>query len=155
VPKSRFTDDQIAEALDKCGGIQAAAANALEQASGIECSRRIVNNRVLKSKRLRQVITDAEERTLDIAESKLIENIQAGETNAIRFYLETKGKHRGYCRRVESTGRAGAPLNAGVPHVVILPDNGRGAEPAWNRGLEGGRLPGPRISPFAGGAAGA
>jgi hypothetical protein len=32
VPKSRFTDDQIAEALLKCGDIQAAAAIALEQA---------------------------------------------------------------------------------------------------------------------------
>ena len=41
------------------------------------------------------------ESVIDLAESKLIENIQANDNTAILFYLKTKGKKRGYVERSE------------------------------------------------------
>jgi hypothetical protein len=38
---------------------------------------------------------------LDLAESKLIENINKNDDTAIIFYLKTKGKNRGYIERQE------------------------------------------------------
>ena len=58
---------------------------------------------------------DAEsESVIDLAESKLMENIQANDNTAILFYLKTKGKKRGYIERNEiehsSNGTIGMPV---------------------------------------------
>ena len=57
------------------------------------------------------LIKEEEESTLDLAESKLIENIKSNDNTAIIFYLKTRGKHRGYIERTEVTGRDGGSLN--------------------------------------------
>lgn len=41
------------------------------------------------------------ESMVDVAESKLFENIKDNDNTAIIFYLKTKGKHRGYIERSE------------------------------------------------------
>ena len=50
------------------------------------------------------------ESMVDVAESKLFENIKDNDNTAIIYYLKTKGKHRGYIERSEFTGVGGSPL---------------------------------------------
>lgn len=62
---------------------------------------------------------EACEMALDQAEGALMRNIQAGDTKAIKFYLQCKGKSRGYDPRQE------IDLNATVirPRVVFDDEN--------------------------------
>ena len=50
-----------------------------------------------------------EERFLDFVESKLVEKIQEGDGQSIRWTLDRKGKSRGYVQRQEITGVEGMP----------------------------------------------
>ena len=59
---------------------------------------------------VRQAITEAKERMLDFAESKLWEKIRDGDNTMIIFFLKTQGKARGYIERAEFTGANGTPL---------------------------------------------
>lgn len=58
---------------------------------------------VSRHQRLKDACDRARERTLDLAESKLVERIHDGDTNAIKFMLETLGKNRGFTRKAEGT----------------------------------------------------
>ena len=56
---------------------------------------------------LKEVLSDAREDALDLAESKLMEAIRNGNLTAIIFFLKTRGKSRGYSERgdlVRATG---------------------------------------------------
>ena len=67
---------------------------------------------------------EACETALDLAEGALMRNIQAGDTKAIRFYLQCKGKSRGYDLRQE------IDLNATVtrPKVVFEDEDGNAVQ---------------------------
>lgn len=52
----------------------------------------------------------------DFAESMLMRLIRDGDSSAVRFYLSTKGRDRGYGDRVEVTGAEGKDL---VPNISI------------------------------------
>lgn len=41
-------------------------------------------------------VKEIEQKTLDIVEAKLLDEINKGNMNAIQFYLKTKGRNRGY-----------------------------------------------------------
>lgn len=58
----------------------------------------------------RSEVASCEEALLDLAESKLLENIKKGGTPELIFYLKTKGKKRGYVERQEITGSEGKKL---------------------------------------------
>lgn len=58
----------------------------------------------------RNEVIACEEALLDLAESKLMENINKGATPELIFYLKTKGKKRGYVERQEITGSEGKKL---------------------------------------------
>jgi hypothetical protein len=62
-------------------------------------------------KAVKEAVKQSHENGLDLAESKLIEKINGGETTPILFYLKTKGRNRGYIERNELTGLNGAALN--------------------------------------------
>lgn len=49
---------------------------------------------------VRRALEDARERTLDLAEAKLIQQINDGNMTAIIFYLKTQGKKRGYIEHI-------------------------------------------------------
>lgn len=59
-----------------------------------------------------QAIADADEAELDFGESKLKERMQKGDIQAIKFFLETKGKYRGYGKsdQLKITGSKDEPL---------------------------------------------
>lgn len=54
----------------------------------------------------------ADETITDFAEGKLVQKIRKGETKAIIFRLETKGKKRGYTKSHEVSGPDGGPIPA-------------------------------------------
>jgi hypothetical protein len=66
-----------------------------------------------------------DEELLDLAEGKLIGHLQSGSLDALKFFLSTKGKDRGYSKRIEATGKGGAPLQPPVVRVerVIIDPN--------------------------------
>jgi hypothetical protein len=66
--KRRFTDAQIEAALRSQGGIQAAAAQALEKATGVRVTRQAIHERVKNSPRLRQAIADPRKHGAQVAQ---------------------------------------------------------------------------------------
>jgi hypothetical protein len=67
---------------------------------------------------LRVLAKDRREFTIDKAEDKLEEAVDAGEGWAIKFTLATVGKRRGYVERQEHTGADGGPMV--TEHTVPL-----------------------------------
>jgi hypothetical protein len=62
-----------------------------------------------------QALIDAEtEVFIDFAESKLVENVRAGDTTSIIYALKSKGKHRGWGERLELAGAKDQPLEIEV-----------------------------------------
>ena len=124
--KQRFRLHEIDAALRAAGGVYAHAARLLSEATGSSCTRQNIQQWVHKYSKLNEAVCEGLEEIKDLAETALIENIRNGDTNAIKFYLETKGKDRGYMRQYRVSGPQGQPLTAPQAQVVIyLPDNGR------------------------------
>lgn len=94
--KQRYTPDQVAEAVTKSRGILTGAAQALG------CSRQTVDNYVKRHKKVRDAYDNARETTIDFVETKLLKNIDSGDTTAMIFFLKTIGRSRGYVERVET-----------------------------------------------------
>lgn len=57
------------------------------------------------------------QRVTDVAESRLIKAIDDGEQWAVKFWLTTKGKGRGFTERTEITGAGGGPAEIRVKVV--------------------------------------
>jgi hypothetical protein len=91
----RFKKAQVAEALRKASGIKSLAAKMLG------CSPATIRNYCARHPELEDVIAEAVEDTLDLAEAKVKQAIGKGDLRAAFFFLECKGKHRGYSRRGE------------------------------------------------------
>lgn len=139
-PKFKVAD--VAAALQKSAGVLAGAAQILAQAYG-SCDRETVRIYLKRYPRLRQIADETVERTLDLAEHKLIAAIDNDHDWAIRFYLETKGKHRGYTKRWEHTGAEGHAIevtsNVRVQFIAGL------AEMAARLGPVTAGAPGPAV----------
>ncbi|TWU22474.1 Bacterial regulatory protein, Fis family [Novipirellula galeiformis] len=113
----KATDEDIAAALELCGGVISDAAECLGM------SRRQVHRRVKRSKSLRAVIEDSGEGMKDVAERGLFAAIRNGDPWAIRFFLGRKAKDRGYTTRQEIDADVHNTGTGGV--TIFLPDNGR------------------------------
>ena len=110
-----FDETEVVAAVTGSGGILRLIAEKLG------CDRTTIGRWRDRSKAVSKAIKDERESNLDVAESKLIEAVKEGKPWAVRFYLSSQGKHRGYNSRSE------APTEPTAQVVVYkLPDNGRG-----------------------------
>ena len=121
----RFTQKQVREAVIEAGGILTAAAR------NLDCARCTVYEYIERYPPLKDVLSEAREGSLDLAESKLMEAIDAGNLTAIIFFLKTQGKSRGYVERSQHDLISGT--SDGEPLEVTFKINGRASEAAEQR----------------------
>lgn len=76
----------------------------------LSCSRTALVNYIKEHPELEQYAIEANNKIVDIAETKLFESVQKGNMTSARFLLGTKGKHRDYNTRMEHTGKDGEDL---------------------------------------------
>lgn len=100
----QFKAKQFLEAIPKSAGIISTIAERVGCTWGT-CKKYITENPVIAEAYAAEC-----ERVLDLAETMLIKSIQAGDLAAVKFYLTTKGKVRGYVERQEHTGPEGGAL---------------------------------------------
>ena len=99
-----YKEEDILEALKASRGIVSAAARRLGM------NRRQLTRRLKSSEKLRETRDDAHAEFCDLAESKLVENVEAGNVPSVLFALKCLGKDRGYVERSEVTGKDGKDL---------------------------------------------
>ncbi len=68
---------------------------------GAEISRTTHYNWVRQDKQYARAVTKMEDLAIDMAETSLFTQIQAGNTAATTFFLKTRGKKRGYAEKEE------------------------------------------------------
>ena len=105
--QARLTVEQIEHALKQAAG------NVTYAAKSLGVSRSTIHRRIAESVTLQQVLTDAREELVDVAESALRKEVLNGNITAIIFTLKTQGKDRGYVERTqqEVTGAGGGAVN--------------------------------------------
>lgn len=94
--KRKPKNQTIIQTLEKYSGIIAPAAKHLGVA------RKTLYAWINQSKELQDALQDIREVQKDFAESKLLQNINSNDTGAIKFYLKTQGKDRGYVEKQEN-----------------------------------------------------
>lgn len=87
--------EKIAEIYKKKG------CNITAACAALNITRQTFYTRKAKSKKLQELVEEADESLLDFAESKLVEHINDGDVTSLIFFLKTKGKKRGYVERTE------------------------------------------------------
>lgn len=102
----KLSRTQIVAALRRHMGIVAMAAKEL----GI--SRQALGQRIRRSAALKEALRDIEQTCVDAAEGTLLHLVLVVKDPAsVRFYMERKGKDRGYAARTEVTGKDGGTVN--------------------------------------------
>lgn len=102
--RPKLTIARAKEALEQAGAIRTIAAQKLN------VHRSTLHAFLVRHPALQAFADDLEEALKDIAEARVIQAIRAGDMPTVRWYMELKGKDRGYVRRVESTGPGGRPM---------------------------------------------
>lgn len=121
---SKITNAQLKAALKSSAGVPAAAAEKLGT------SRQNVCQRVAKSKELQDWIEEINQTITDQAEIVVISVMQEKQALAptkptaearrvAQWWLDRKGKDRGFSTRQEQTGKDGEPLTTAAPAVHI------------------------------------
>lgn len=95
---------KVENALRACDGVLILAA----EACGVH--RHTLRKFMDKHPELYEVKVEVDEELLDVAENAVIRDLRAGEMKTVRWYMERKGKNRGYSSRIEQTGPDGAPM---------------------------------------------
>jgi len=104
--KSKLTNEMVLDAMRRAAGIKSAAARAL----GV--TRQTIYNYIIAHPEIKPQIDEICEITLDMAESKVYQAINEGDGQMVRWFLDRRGRSRGYGQttRSEVTGKDGAPL---------------------------------------------
>lgn len=88
---------QFKKALREADGIMAHAAVALGM------TRQAVFDRVQKSPELKRLLVTLEEELLDTGEGHITKGVKSGDKEYVRYYMERKGRRRGYGNKVETS----------------------------------------------------
>ena len=93
--KKRYSYDQVADVIQKSEGVRTTICKVLD------CSQTQLRNYLEEHPELKQVMLDAREQILDLAESVIRENLTQTENPDLRqkaaeFTLKTIGRHRGW-----------------------------------------------------------
>lgn len=111
-----LTVENVEAALREGHGIILYAANLLKT------SRQRLYRFIAEHPELEEVRREAEVELVDVAEQHLRRNLVRGDMKTIRWYLDRKGKDRGYTTRVEQTGADGGPLEfERIERVMVEP----------------------------------
>ena len=94
----QYTARQFIAAIPGTGGIITAIARK------VGCSWDTAKKFIVNYPTVAQAYANECEVIGDLAETELFKAIKAGDLSAIRFYLATKGKGRGYTEKVETDG---------------------------------------------------
>ena len=100
--QKRTTDKKTAmiKALGTTFGNVSEALRVLEN-QGISLGRTAHYSWLEKDEEYKQAVSDAADKTLDLVEKALINQIKNGSVTATTFYLKTKGRIRGYNQKQE------------------------------------------------------
>ena len=80
-------------------------------AKSLGCDRRTLSSYI--KKRFPDLLSEMRESMLDIAEAKLLQNINSGNENSIEYFLDRQGKDRGYGNQVSIPQSAVPVINIG------------------------------------------
>ena len=108
---SKFTEHQLAEALRAARGVNSEACRVLMRHHGTSVTVPTMGRLVAASPHLQAVKASIENIRLDYVETALWHRIEAGDPQAIHFFLRTKGASRGYGNTVKHQGDAAAPIH--------------------------------------------
>lgn len=90
--------------------LTAAKGNKKMAAEMLGCSRTALHYHIVANPDLQTVVDECRAGRLDIAEDILYSAVLRGEFPAVRFFLMTQGKDRGYTERQEVTGAEGGNI---------------------------------------------
>lgn len=95
---------RVIEALRASGGIKT------EAAAMLKVARSTLYLFLEEHPEIQQAAAEIGEELLDLAEGQVAAAVRSGDMPTVRWFLELKGKDRGYVRRVENTGKDGGPV---------------------------------------------
>lgn len=104
----RYTAAQFIDAIPGTGGIITSIAKK------VGCTWNTAKKYITNHPTVAQAYSNEENSVLDMAEVEMIKAMQDGELSALKFYLKTKGKKRGYVERQEVSGPDATPVQIAV-----------------------------------------
>ena len=107
-----FSANQFIAAIPGTGGIISSIARK------VGCNWHTAKKYIEEYPTVNKVWQAEREGVIDLAEAKLIEAIKDGDLGAIKFYLTTIGKHRGFVERQEITGADGQGVQVNLVEVM-------------------------------------
>lgn len=102
--------------------LKSTCGNVSEVARRFESTREAVYYFIRKYPDLRRVLYETREGLVDDSVSQLARAVKKGTGWAVRYTLDTLGRHRGFVRHMEVSGDT---ADGSIPITITLPDNGR------------------------------
>lgn len=112
----------IKKAIDGSGGLYTQIAKKLR------CEWHTAKTYVEKHEETKKAYDTEMESNLDLAELKLLENINDNDNVAIIFYLKTKGKKRGYVERLELETKNQQPIFQNISNHYDIDKDGNSSK---------------------------
>lgn len=109
---TKLTEANVRQAMELTGGIRTAAAIKLK-VSRSTLYLFFTNNPTF----YKELQEDVDEVVMDIAEGKMLTQLNKGDPRTVRWFLDRKGGKRGYSPRYEHSGPRGEP----IAHTVAQP----------------------------------